>query len=183
MKLLAHKEVVAAVIGGIAVIVAALISRPGPPEHPVATVGAPTAVANPTRQAELKTPLVADEQPAPVLTTAQEQNFQVLMEGHYSLLSLTLNGLPLPTQGSMQLTETAQNNFHFTSTLWAPSGFPQFHYSGEIYGNDESWFIAITDTDDMTVFGTPPQLNQISREGNLVTFRSYLGQTAVWQRE
>jgi hypothetical protein len=101
------------------------------------------------------------------------------MGGTYALQWTNLNTI---SGGQMQVTEVGPDDYEFRSRIAGAVNFVPFDYSyrGTIRRTGQHWYVAITYTNDPAV-GRGPVRNDVSREGNVLTFRADTGLVMSWR--
>jgi hypothetical protein len=106
------------------------------------------------------------------------------LEGHYSLVSYTINGAPQPLRGSMSVTRSGDDRFELTSNVGRSDAYASpVPYYGVISRSDGTWYVQLASPVDASAAATGPVANDISYADDLLTFRSAYGHVVVWRKQ
>jgi hypothetical protein len=106
------------------------------------------------------------------------------VEGHYSLVSYTINGAPQPLRGSMSVTRSGDDRFEVTSNVGRSDAYASpVPYYGVISRSGDTWYVQLASPVDASAAATGPVANDISYADDLLTFRSAYGHVVVWRKK
>jgi TIR domain-containing protein len=154
--------------------------EPSPEPTPTTSGGEVDPVRTPSRVDGRKpvSPASDQKEEEPEPSESHEQS----MAGTYDLVSFVLNGVPLPVSGMMELTEVHSGAYQFSSVAMNSVTGARFQYHGTMNRAGAYWTVAINQTDDPTMIGAQPSLNEVRYDGTTLTFQNAFNQNYVWRR-